>query len=203
MVAGATVEGDAQVFGDVRIFAGSAVINNKISGNVFVRASDSLSFGPKAKISGNIYYTGPQAAQTDPQAKISAVNYTSSGQSGWRGTLAGLFSLGFLIKFLAWIIAGFAVVKFRKTFAFGLSEDLRKKPWQNLGWGLLAIIAIPIAVIILFFSFIGYYLGLLLGIIYILMLLSGTIIAALSSGYLILSRLNKPGKRPKTGRRSL
>ena len=71
---------------------------------------------------------------------------------------------------------------------FGIIE----KPWENLGIGLLALIAAPILIILLLITMVGYYLAITAAVLYILLLLFACILSALFLGFLFLKYLNKP-----------
>ncbi len=194
LVAGGNVVVDAPVQGDIRIAGGTVTLNNKVGGRVYVRASRSLVIGSSAVIDGSIEYSGPQEATVNSGAKISRIKYILVVQKNYQKQIAGIITLAFLIKLLAWIIAAFVVVRLRKNLILSLVEDIKQKPWGNLGIGVLAAIITPIAVVLLFITLVGYYLAIMLGLIYALLLVAGNLFASIVFGYLILSRLNKPGE---------
>ena len=197
LVAGGNVIIDAPVLGNVKIAGGSVTINSKISGNVQVVASKQLNFGPGAQIAGSIDYKGQNAAVVDPAARISQVNFTQIQKKGIGPNLAGLLTLAFLVKLLAWIIAAWVLIRFKKNFVLKLNEEFRQKPWENLGVGFLALVATPVAVVILFVTFVGYYLAFLLGLSYLLVLVSAALLSSVALGYFLLAKLNKQDETPK------
>lgn len=196
MIAGGNVIIDAPVKGNVKIAGGSVTINSVISGNVEITASKQLNFGPGAQIAGNISYRGPQVAVVDPAAKISQINFTKIQIKNVKPAMTGLLTLGLLIKLLAWIITAWILVHFKKNFALSLYEEFRLKPWENLGVGFLALVATPIAVIILLATLVGYYAAFLLGLAYILTLAVTVLFSSVVLGHFILSKIRKSAEAP-------
>ncbi|HYV33863.1 MAG TPA: hypothetical protein VE973_03365 [Candidatus Limnocylindria bacterium] len=194
LIAGGSVIIDAPVKGDIRVAGGNVTINSKVGGKVYARASKSLSFGSGADVAGEVNYKGISPAIVDAAAKTGTINYTKIEPNSYAGKVAGLLTLGFLIKLLAWLIAGYVVLKFLKNFILSLREEVTQKPWANLGVGFLTLIAPPILFILLLITFVGYYLAALLAISYALLLVSTGLISALVLGYYTLSKMNKPGE---------
>lgn len=195
MVAGGSVVVSSPVVGNVKIAGGNVTINSQISGSVDITAKQ-LYIGPLAQISGSINYRGQKAAMVDSSAKISHINFSQIPVKNFGNGLAGLITLAFLIKLLAWIIAAWVLVHFKKNFVTNLNQEFRLKPWENLGIGFLALVATPIAVVVLFITFVGYYLGFLLGLMYVLTLAFVALLSSVVLGYYLLNKLNKPGKIP-------
>lgn len=196
VVAGGNVIINMPVSGNVSVMGGSVTIDAKISGAVKVRATRDLNFGSSAEVAGRIDYSGPQAAQVAGGAKTSQINYThwTPGNNG--GRLAGLLTIAFLFKLIAWLIAAWVLLRLRKKFILSLAEDFRASPWQNLGWGFLFLVATPIAAVLLFVVLIGYYLGFILGLAYLLTLVIANLISSIVLGYLLLRWLSKPSEEP-------
>lgn len=169
---------DSPVAGSAKIVGGNVFINSKIEGNVYVTGTDRLVFGPKAEILGKVVHKGPKRAVIQEGAKVPVLEYTEFAGRGFKHTLRFLFTVGFALKLLAWIAVGLLLVRFKKTLVAEVFEAVKAKPWANLGWGLIGAVAIPLAVLLLFFSVVGYYVAFLAGIGYVLMFLFTNILAA-------------------------
>jgi hypothetical protein len=72
-----------------------------------------------------------------------------------------------------------------------VSEQLYKKPWGNLGFGFLALIAFPIAIFFLFVVLVGYYVALIGLMVYILCILLASLLAAMFVGAWLVKMLTK------------
>jgi cytoskeletal protein CcmA (bactofilin family) len=197
LVAGGNVIIDAPVSGSIRAVGGSILINSKVGGQVWVKNSQNLNFGPSAEVSGKIEYSGYNKAVTDPGAKISAITFTQLEKKNFKNEVRGLMTVAFLIKLLAWLLAGLVLVKLFKNSLVKFLEEYRAKPWENFGYGLLFSLFTPVLAVVLLITFVGYYLAMLVGAVYFLAVLIGSVAAAVALGYYLLSMMNKPGEAPK------
>lgn len=193
LVAGGNISIDAPVKGNVKIVGGNVTINRKIDGNVEVKTSQSLIFGPNADIAGTINHTGKTKAEVQEGAKISNINFTQlQAQAGAKKALAGIFTIAFLLQILAWMAAAWLLMHFKKSWVTEVSNRVQSQPWSNLGWGLVYLVAIPLTVILLLFTLVGYYAAFMVGAAYVMLLLAAKIFAAITVGFVIVKLLNKP-----------
>ncbi|PIR96045.1 MAG: hypothetical protein COT92_03160 [Candidatus Doudnabacteria bacterium CG10_big_fil_rev_8_21_14_0_10_42_18] len=186
---------DAPVAGSIKIAGGNITINSKVEGDVWVRSegkNSALIFGPNAEILGKVTYKGTREAVVQEGAKVGTIDFTPiQARKGVRSDLAALFTLALLVKLSAWIIAGLVLVRVIKKFVRGIARSAQLKPWSNLGFGLAGVIAMPIVTVLLFVTLIGYYLGILVGISYAIMLAFSCLLSSLVLGYWILKYLSK------------
>lgn len=181
----------APVKGNVNIHGGSVTINSKIDGNVFVAANRSLTFGPKAEISGKIVFHGPSEAAITDGAKVSSVEFTKVTPKSFGNNFRGMITLGVLVKLLAMFIALLLLIKFMPGKTKAVLEIAHEKPWASLGIGFVSILVMPIAAIILFITFIGYYIGLIVLVFFFLFMLFSGLLASLFLGNLVIKWLTK------------
>ena len=191
VAAGGSLAVNAPVAGNAYLAGGSVYINSKIGGFVKVTASKSLSFGPRAEISGDIFFQGSKPATLDPLAKVKTVNFTQIKVTGPMGQFGRLAGLGILIQLLAYIIVGFVVMRFGKKFVVDSVSQAKTSPWASLGIGLAGLIVIPVAVILLFITIIGYYAALMVLFSYIILLMVTIILGTLFLGEYLLRLFNK------------
>jgi hypothetical protein len=193
IVGGGDIVINAPVAGSLRIGGGNVTINSKVGGKVWIEAGEQLTFGPQADIAGEINYTGRKQAVIENGAKVSTVNFTEMpGQKHNYGrSLAGILTLKFLIKALAMIVAGLVIVKLFRNRSNLITSNIYKQPWKNLGLGILAAIIVPIVTILLFITFIGYYLALILLLWYVLILLCACLFGAIFLGAWLIKLLTK------------
>ncbi len=193
LIAGGNLNIDAPVAGDIRMAGGTAIINSKVGGKVYAR-SQSLSFGSSAEVLSGVEYKGEQTATVAAGARVGEISFTKIRTKDFRGQVVGLFSLAILLKLLAWLVAAYVLLKFKKGFVLSLAEDFKARPWANLGWGLLALFGGPILVVLLFVTLVGYYLAFILGLMYALAIVATNLISAMVLGYFLLSKLSKAGE---------
>jgi hypothetical protein len=190
VVGGGSVTVNAPIGGSVRIAGGSVVINSTIGGTVNVTANKSFTVGPAAVVVGTINYKGVQPANVDASAKIGAINFTKITPRA-RGVSKGFLTFGVLVQVIALMIVGFLLLRLRRRTFTDTNAYIYARPWSSLGLGILGLIVIPIAVIILFITFIGYYAALIVLLAYILMVLLTTVMSALFVGSFILRLFRK------------
>jgi len=97
----------------------------------------------------------------------------------WLITLCGIIIVGFVMRAL---FPGFL----GKT-----TEMVFDHPLENLGWGVLTIVLIPIVLLILVVTLIGIPLALLAGLVFVIGLYLGKLFVAVAAGGFIVSRLFK------------
>lgn len=193
LVAGGNVVLEAPVKGSLRAAGGNVTINSKIDGNVQVVVSGrgnnqgNLVFGPKAEILGKIIHKGPKEAVIKDGARLPAIDYTFySGKRDAARFWGGLLTLVFLIKLIAWFLAGWLLVRYRKSGLSRIVQSIREKPMENLGLGLAGLVVIPIVIILLLVVFVGYYIAGILAFSYgVLLMISGLLAAIFLGAWLI------------------
>ena len=189
ILGGGNLNISSPVAGNAKIAGGTVYINSKISGEVNVIASKSLTFGPQAEVDGAVIYRGNQPAVVEPGAKVANIQF--SPLPNRQPQAANVLRFSLLIQLAAYLILGFLLLHFRRQYFSQAVDYLRGNPWASLGIGLLAVIATPIIIILLFLTVVGYYLALLLLAAFVLALLVNTILAILLLGQFTLKLFNK------------
>ena len=193
LVAGGNVVIDSPVAGSIKVAGGNVTINSKVGGNIDARTSQMLTFGSGAEVAGTINHTGKVKADVQEGAKVGTINFTQlQAQAGAKKALAGILTIAFLVKILAWMVAAWLLAHFKKSWVTEVSNRVQSKPWANLGWGLVFLVAIPLTAILLALTLVGYYAAFLVGTIFVMLILAAKIFAAITVGFVIVRLLNKP-----------
>jgi len=153
VLAGGNVYIDAPVNGHIKIVGGNININSQVAGDVEIISSKSLTFGPRAEVLGKISHKGPAEAVVEPGAKVSGIEYTKINTRGYRSGLMAIATIGFVVKFLALLIASWLLLYLRKHKVHQISDNVQAKPWNALGWGLVGVIVMPIVSVFLLLTF--------------------------------------------------
>jgi cytoskeletal protein CcmA (bactofilin family)/anti-sigma factor RsiW len=152
----ATGELNGKIGGDLLVLGADLAIDGSMGRNVNIR-SDRLSIGPNAEIKGAIKYQGRREADVSPGAKLASPiqyrqlrrgpNYAQVGYY-WREVLdwGASFLFGLVLFFVA---PGF----------FADAVNACKKVGPALGFGVLFLIATPIAAIIVCITIVGLGVG--------------------------------------------
>ncbi len=184
---GGVVNVNSDIKGNVKIAGGEVLLNGVIGGSVEVHADKRLVFGPQTRISGSIEYWGVKEAVIQEGAEVGQIEFHKAEGSKFRGklNLRPLISFFFVLKILALFLAALAVMSLFKRTSHDVVSRPHGKPWISLGIGFLGIVAVPIAVIILFATVVGSIIGIILLISFVATLILSSVFAALFIGSLL------------------
>lgn len=177
VTAGGAVFMQGSVSGQTKIYGGEVQIDGTLAGPVHILAQEKVSFGEKTIIGSTLAYSAPKEAVVADGAKLGEkVTFTPldipqvDRETVW-AVLIGLATAFFIAKVLALMLAsGLAVAYFGRPSRI-IVDTVVKKFWQSLGMGLVALIATPIAGIVLVVTVVGMYVGFFLFVLYGLALL--------------------------------
>ena len=191
LVAGGTATVSAPVTRRVQMSSGSLTLKNHVGGDVRGRV-DRLKLDG-AQIGGNLDYTSNNAVELVNGARVAGTttrhmptdaNSARNGFLGWLRELIGLFALGLLMIFLLPGLSARAI------------DTLRALPWPSLGIGAAILVITPLVALIIFIIGLligGWWLGVLLVPIWILVLAVGYVISGFLLGRLLFAQLGWGG----------
>jgi cytoskeletal protein CcmA (bactofilin family) len=191
VVAGGMATVSAPVNRRVQMAAGNLTLKNRVGGEVRGRVDQLKLDG--AQIAGNLDYTSNNAVQLVNGARVAGTttrhtptDSRGAGNAflGWLRGLIGIFALGLILIFLLPGISTRAI------------DTLRAQPWLSLGIGAAILIIPPIVALIVFVIGIligGWWLGLLLIPLWILLLAIGYVVSGFLLGRLLFARLGWAG----------
>jgi hypothetical protein len=191
VVAGGMATVSAPITRRVQMSTGNLTIRNRVGGDVRGRVDHLKLDG--AQIGGNLDYTSSNSVELVNGARVAGTTTrhapTDSRGAGngfldWLRELIGIFALGVILIFLLPGISSRAI------------DTLRAQPWPSLGIGAAVLIIPPIAALIVFIVGIiigGWWLGVLLLPIWILLLAVGYVVSGFLVGRLLFARLGWAG----------
>lgn len=211
--AGGTVEFRSGAAGPVTIYGGSVSLAGEFAGDVRVVASDHVSLADGTVIRGTFEYNAPQEAGIPPSAVIEggaqyvgSASFLPTEAEARTFALAGV-GLFLLVRLVAAMLTAGLLAGLFPEAAKRIADRvlvLRPKPlvlYALLGFA--AIVATPIAIVLLLASFVGIGLAALLGAAYLLALLLSYLYAAIILGAafmrLVLKRQDVPWKSALLG----
>lgn len=195
LAAGAQVviTSDTQIAQDAYLAGSVLNFNGKVAGNLNF-SGQTLVIGPNAAIDGDLNYSSPTEATIDPAAKISGkVNYTEmqggrAGRNPVKAAFAGLFTAISIIKFLAILLAAYLIWYFRRKDAEGIVHAGLNKFGSSLLRGFIFLMVVPAASILLFFTVIGFPIGIFSLVVYAAILMLACPFTFLLAASLLIKR---------------
>lgn len=191
VVAGGMATVSAPITRRVQMSSGNLTLRNRVGGDVRGRVDHLKLDG--AQIGGNLDYTSSNSVELVNGARVAGTTTrhapTDSRGAGngfldWLRELIGIFALGVILIFLLPGISSRAI------------DTLRAQPWPSLGIGAAILIIPPIVALIVFIVGIiigGWWLGVLLLPIWILVLAVGYVVSGFLVGRLLFARLGWAG----------
>jgi hypothetical protein len=191
VIAGGDVVVDGIINGTTRIYGGVIRINGTISGPLYVRAGESVSFGDKAIIKGQFIYSAPAEAAVTEGAKMPEnVQFTQAGPDDEtkKGVFVGIAAVaGFfmLVKFLSVLIVSLVIAGAFKKFSVVVASETLARFWFMALIGFLTLIATPVGIIILLATLFGMYFAFIAMALYAVALLGAGVFINITTGALL------------------
>ena len=191
VVAGGTATVAAPIARRVQMSSGTLTLRGTIAGDVRGRVDHLKLDG--ARIGGNLDYTSDNAVELVNGARVAGTTTrhtptdsrgSGNGFLGWLRGLIGIFALGLILIFLLPGISTRAI------------DTLRAQPWLSLGIGAAILIIPPIVALIVFVVGLligGWWLGVLLIPLWLLLLAIGYVVSGFLIGRLLFARLGWGG----------
>lgn len=205
LVAGGNLEVNTPTIGrGFRFFGSRLYLNSIVNNEAYVVADKEFILGPQASISGDLKYTGSRSVIKESGATVggtiayqkSTVNEQYPKFFG-AGTILNSFEkirpvtdfAGFVIS----AVIGFILLGlFAKGFEKGISA-IENQPYASLGWGVIAILLVPLVAILFALTIVGIPLSILLLIVGYVVFLAAKYLMAFFIGRRIL--MSKFGER--------
>ena len=195
-LAGETVDMTGTINGELRSAARSITIDGVIQGDVDLMG-DSLRLGPRAVINGNVVWRSPNEIDISNGAIIRGNINEGDMPDDWRDhedsnigqTIFTIVSIaiGSIVIYL--LLPGFS----RKN-----AELLGAKPWSCVGSGLAVLVLVPVIILLLFITIIGYLPALALLMTYLTVLVIGLLSGIIAMGNFGLRIASKQEGATKT-----
>lgn len=185
-----------QVMGSSNQFS----LQGPVGGDVKIWDVQKLIVGPTAAVNGSIDYRSATPAQVDPAAQVGVISQLAppvrpdtkvppavAHGMAWTGTI--------LMVIAGLLIWGLFYLVFPHLFPRGGRGDYGSF-LAKLGWGFLALLVVPLAIIILLITVVGIPLALILLFLYILFLYLAKILVADYLVRVLAEKYNWQGKGP-------
>jgi cytoskeletal protein CcmA (bactofilin family) len=166
LAGGGHVELSGTVGRDARVGAGSLTIANGIGRDAAVAAA-SVRLTAKATIGGKLRYWSQAAPSMEEGATVRGGVVRRPLPEWWqeerlRQGLTGLRLTVAVMSFVSTLVAGLVLLRLYPMFTLRVAAMIREKPGAVFGWGLAALVGIPLAVLVCLVTLIGVPLGMVL-----------------------------------------
>ncbi len=167
-LAGGAVTFNGHESGNLNIAGGSVIIGGTVDGNLKITATKDVTIASGAVIKGNLEYTAPKEASVESGAQVLGTTtfHEAAASKAAVGWLAGIFTLGLLLKFLMTLLLAYLIWYIFRKDALALLEESITHFGKSLLRGFIFLVAVPIAAIIAFVTIIGAGLGGIVGVIF-------------------------------------
>lgn len=156
-VAGGEVTMNGQINGDMMTGGARIELNGKVNGDAFV-GTDSLTFGESAKVGGKLSYATPAPLDEASRVAGEAEHFESNtdievnvSPPSIRSIFSGWFTRT-LLTVAGYVLLTWLVLTFRPNWLDRPVSMLNNDWGKSAGWGVIYLIAVPIATIILVIS---------------------------------------------------
>jgi cytoskeletal protein CcmA (bactofilin family) len=199
MLAGGNVNVTGPIGGDLRAAGGSLVVNTRVNGEAVLFGGD-ITVGPQAVIAGDLVANGGKVS-VDPAAQITGNKYIQNGeeeakkqQETAKTNFWGYYIVPEIFALLGLLLAAaFFSIFYQGAWAERVinSGIGRGSFWKMLGLGFVLLILSPIAIVLLLFTGIGAFLGIILMLAYITLILVSIVFGGMIFAGLLQSRYEK------------
>ena len=183
--AGSHILMNGAVGGNVKILGGDVVINGPVQGSIIIKGAKSVVLGDKAVINGSLSYASSRDATIASSAVIKGGIIKSDITRYYQKPARGVwyfFGIAWLMQFLAVIAASLVLFYAFRAHVRELAVSAAENFWKRALLGFVYLVAMPVAVVILFMTLIGIPLAILGVLSYILWLIVGKLLGGIVLG---------------------
>ena len=179
---------DGTVNGNINGGISDLEIRGTTKGNVTVEIEDNIKVLTGAIIGGDLEYTAPHQGEISGtvSGKTTYKEITGKKEEELRSRIGSE-----IIRYFWLLLIGIVSLMLAPGLTQRISDTVSVKPLNNLLWGLLFLIVIPIVALLFLITIIGIPLGLILFIIYIISIYISRIYVGFWIGQYVLKRLKK------------
>lgn len=174
------IAGGALIFmgsenGALTFMGGNLRIDGTVNGNLIVKKANKVTIGSQAIIKGNFEYSAPVPVVIEQGGQV-------FGQTTFHKTMpptgsTSIITLGLIVKFFTILATAYLLWYLRRKDMIAVVQDTHERFWKNLFHGFACLVLVPVAVIILFVTIVGFIPAIVALFIYIALLFLATPVA--------------------------
>lgn len=196
LIASGTFEVYGQINNELNFWGGTVILNGAMVGDVNIHTGDDCGaeacviVGSTATIDGDLTYWAAVNADIDPGASITGATTRHAVEIAVpQDALNRLWKIITWWGFLSAMLVGIVIALFLTRGVREVHELMLQRPGASVGFGLLAMFATPITLIILAVTFIGLPLAVILGALYMIGVYAAQVYLGYFFGRVILQML--------------
>lgn len=171
---------------ELRVSGGEITLAGGVAGDAEIEARE-LDVQQGARVAGALTYRSPEA-RIAPGAQLASVRRLEPEGAAAR-VLGGIFAA--LAAYSMALVTGAALLWLLRRPTGAVTSTVRARPGRVAGWGVVALIAAPVLVVLLSLVVVGLPLALILAAAYVIGLYVGYIYAATAAGAWLIERLRR------------
>ena len=188
--------GNVQVAGhigkDARIGAARVTLSSQIERDLAVAAM-SVHLTSKAMVGGKLRYWSEDAPAIDEEATVRGPIIRRPLPEGWslENARRGIFGIQVMVAvvgFLSTLILGLVLLRIYPVFGRRVTATIREQPTTSLGWGVTALLAIPIVAVSFLITLFALPIGVVLLALYLPMVYLARVYAITCLGQFLFRR---------------
>ena len=183
LLGGGNVRVEGKVGKGVKAAGNRVVIDGDVTGDVELFA-ETVEVGPRTTIRGSLIYHSREEAKIASEAKITgAVTHERFDVEDKMHERSRIFRpVAKLALYITLMVTGIVLYLLFPVTSVGAARTANNSPWKSLGLGFGILAATPLIVILLFVSFVGVWLALLMLALYLMSLLLGFLTGIVNVG---------------------
>jgi cytoskeletal protein CcmA (bactofilin family) len=193
--AGAIIEIDATVDGDVRAVGGEIIIGGTVRGSAYLRA-DRVSLAPGAHIDGDLTYRARTPLTPDEVARVAGtvranplVDDGLEGGTPWS-------AIFWAWQTVAALLAGILVVALFRGFLLAVASVIPEKATVGTLLGFATFLIVPILSVVAMVTLVGFPIGLIAALLFLVTLYVAKLPVAVWAGGRLLALAGRPNASP-------
>lgn len=184
---GGTITIDGRIRGSLHASAERVIINGQVDGDVRA-AGETIVLGPGAKVGGSMTYASANEIQRGEGASIAgnvtrreprAGKHLGDEEDELPQLTKAATVFGSVVSFLALLGFGAIFLSVAPIFSVEAPDRIQSSPGKSLGYGLLAVVGVPLVAVLFILTIVGIPVGAMLLMLYPLALLFGFMVATL------------------------
>lgn len=196
LVAGDVIEINGKILGNVKVAGASTlIIRGTVEGSVDAMSVKKLTIENGAIIVGKLTYRSANLANIANEKNIKGgIEYKELKSPDFKLNFTEIAYWSLVVKSIVILVTLLIAVYLMPRLARNFVNETYKKVWPNLGWGAFTLFVIPVIGILFFVTFVGIPIAVILGLLYLLAVITAGVATSLIVGSLAIKLYDRKAK---------